>query len=248
MFTTLVAVIFTLMLVAGVPALSYSTARNPEVGKMPRLGLYASAVLSQWLLTALGAGVVYLAARNVFVKGFASMPWGPALGWGAGIAGASLLALGLVIWCERRGWLPRESALVYLLIPQTPREKLWGVLILAPTAAFCEEFLFRGYLLTQLQVWLHSLVWAWVLSSVAFGLAHCYQGGSGMTRAGVLGVLLAYPVVRWGNLYPAMLAHWMIDTAALLWLGPWMVKGSAVREAESKEWDSPRQSSRGDKA
>jgi membrane protease YdiL (CAAX protease family) len=229
MFTTLIAVLFTLVLVAGVPALSYSTSRNSEIRKMPRLGLYLSAVFSQWLLTVVGLGVVYLIARKVFVQGFAAMPLNSILEWGAGIAVPALLALSLVILCERRGWLPCESDLVYLLIPETAREKFWAVLIISPTAAFCEEFLFRGYLLTQLHDWLHSLLWAWVVSSVAFGLAHFYQGWSGMIRAGLLGALLAYPVVRWGSLYPAMLAHWMIDTAALLWLGPWMLgKGTAT--------------------
>jgi membrane protease YdiL (CAAX protease family) len=229
MFTTLIAVLFTLVLVAGVPALSYSTSRNSEIRKMPRLGLYRSAVFSQWLLTVVGLGVVYLIARKVFVQGFAAMPLNSILEWGAGIAVPALLALSLVILCEQRGWLPRESDLVYLLIPETPREKFWAVLIISPTAAFCEEFLFRGYLLTQLHDWLHSLLWAWVVSSIAFGLAHFYQGWSGMIRAGLLGALLAYPVVRWGSLYPAMLAHWMIDTAALLWLGPWMLgKGTAA--------------------
>ena len=235
MYTTLMAILFTLVLVVGVPALSYSTARNSEIRKMPRLGLYLSAVFSQWLLALVGWGVVFLIAPEVLVKGFAAMPLSPALEWGAGTAAAALLALGLVIWCERRGWLPRESDLVYLLIPETPREKLWAALIIAPTAAFCEEFLFRGYLLTQLHNWLHSLLWAWVVSSVAFGLAHCYQGWSGMTRAGLLGALLAYPVVRWGSLYPAMLAHWMIDTVALLWLGPWMVHKDDAAEGRMLE-------------
>jgi hypothetical protein len=235
MYTTLIAILFTLVLVVGVPALSYSTARNSEIRKMPRLGLYLSAVFSQWLLALVGWGVVFLIAPEVLVKGFAAMPLSPALEWGAGTAAAALLALGLVIWCERRGWLPRESDLVYLLIPETPREKLWAALIIAPTAAFCEEFLFRGYLLTQLHNWLHSLLWAWVVSSVAFGLAHCYQGWSGMTRAGLLGALLAYPVVRWGSLYPAMLAHWMIDTVALLWLGPWMVHKDDAAEGRMLE-------------
>ncbi len=230
MFKTLIAIVFTLVLVAGVPALSFSTARNSEIRKMPRLGLYLSAVFSQWLLTVLGLGVVFLVVRKVFVKGFAAMPWGPALGWGAGIAVAALLALSVVIWCERRGWLPRESDLTYLLIPETAQEKLWGILILAPTAAFCEEFLFRGFLLTQLHDWLPSLLWAWVVSSVAFGLAHCYQGWSGMTQAALLGALLAYPVARWGSLYPAMLAHWMIDAVALLWLGSWMLRRDAAAE------------------
>ena len=223
MFTTLLAIILTLVLVVGVPALSYFTARNREIRQMPRLALYFSAVFSQWLLTLLALGVVFVVAPQVLEKGFAAMPWGLALGWGAGIAAVALLGLTLVIWCERHGWLPRESDLTYLLIPETPREKIWGALILAPTAAFCEEFLFRGYLLAQLHDWLHSLLWAWVVTSVVFALAHCYQGWSGMTQAGLLGALLAYPVVRWGSLYPAMLAHWMIDAVALVWLGPWML-------------------------
>ena len=235
MFTTLIAIVFTLVLVVGVPALSYSTARNSEIRKMPRLALYLSAVFSQWLLTVVGLGVVFLVARKVFVQGFAALPWSLTLEWGVGIAVAALLALSMVILCERRGWLPRESDLVYLLIPETPRERLWAVLIIAPTAAFCEEFLFRGYLLTQLHDWLHSLLWAWVVSSVAFGLAHCYQGWSGMTRAGLLGALLAYPVVRWGSLYPAMLAHWMIDTVALVWLGRWMVGKDTAAEGRTLE-------------
>jgi membrane protease YdiL (CAAX protease family) len=237
MFTTLIAVIFTLILVVGVPALSYSTARNSEIQKLSRLDLYLSAVFSQWLLAVVGLGVVYVIARKVFVKGFAEMPLLPFLEWGIGIAGTALLALSIVIWCERHGWLPPESDLVYLLMPETAREKVWAVLILSPTAAFCEEFLFRGYLLTQFDDWLHSLIWAWIVSSVAFGLAHFYQGWSGMIRAGLLGALLAYPVVRWGTLYPAMLAHWLIDTVALLWLGSWMVERkspeSEVRGPES---------------
>jgi membrane protease YdiL (CAAX protease family) len=235
MYTTLIAILLTLVLVAGVPALSYATARNREIRTMPRLGLYLSAVFSQWLLAVVALGVVFLIAPKVFVQGFGVMPLRPALEWSTGIAVVALLGLGLAIGCERRGWLPRESELVYLLIPETPREKLWAVLIVAPTAAFCEEFLFRGYLLTQMHDWLHSLLWAWVVSSVAFGLAHCYQGWSGMTRAGLLGALLAYPVVRWGSLYPAMLAHWMIDTAALLWLGHWLVGKDTAIEGRMPE-------------
>jgi membrane protease YdiL (CAAX protease family) len=235
MFTTLIAILLTLVLVAGVPALSYATAHNSEIRKLPRLNLYLSAVFSQWLLAVAALGLVFLIAPKVFVKGFGPMPLRPALVWSAGIAVVALLGLGLAIWCERRGWLPRESDLVYLLIPETSREKLWAVLIVAPTAAFCEEFLFRGYLLTQMQDWLHSLWWAWVVSSLAFGLAHCYQGWSGMTRAGLLGALLAYPVVRFGSLYPAMLAHWMIDTAALVWLGPWMISKDTAIEGRMPE-------------
>ena len=237
MLSIVTAVIFTLLLVVGVPALSYATGRNPDIYAMPRLNLYLSAIFSQWLLTLIGGGVVFMIKRQVFVKGFAALPLGAAVGWSLGIALAALLALMMVIFCERRGWLPRESDLVYLLIPESPREKLWGAFIIAPTAAFCEEFLFRGYLLAQLHDWLHSMMWAWLACSVAFGLAHFYQGWSGMTRAGLLGALLAYPVVRWGSLYPSMLAHWMIDAVALVWLGPWMIGNRP--QAASQELTNP---------
>jgi hypothetical protein len=223
MLTTLIAALFTGMLVVGVPALSYSTARNPHVREMPRLALYTSAIFSQWLLTLLGWGVVFFIARPLLAQSFARLPLMEVLGWGSVIALASLGGLVLVIAGERRGWLPQESDLIYLLIPETRREKVWAVLIVAPTAAFCEEFLFRGFLFAQLQQWLHSVPWAWVVCSAAFGLAHCYQGWSGVTRAGMLGALLTFPVARLGSLYPSMLAHWLIDAVALVWLGPCMV-------------------------
>jgi membrane protease YdiL (CAAX protease family) len=62
--------------------------------------------------------------------------------------------------------------------------------------------------------------WAWVWSSVAFGMAHAYQGWNGMVRAALLGGLLAYPMVHLGSLYPSMVAHFLIDALALAWLGP----------------------------
>jgi len=224
MVSTAVALLFTLVLVVGVPILSYLTARNPEVARMPRLAIFISAVFSQWLLAAIALGVAYLAAPKVFAQGFAALPWSATLEWGGGIAAVALLALGVVVVCERCGWMPPEAEMVYLLMPETAREKIWGALILAPTAAFCEEFLYRGFLLTQLHGWLHSLIWACIATSAAFGLAHFYQGWSGMTRAGLLGALLAYPVARWGSLYPSMLAHWLIDSVALVWIGPWMAR------------------------
>jgi membrane protease YdiL (CAAX protease family) len=235
MLTTLIAALFTAILVVGVPALSYSSTRNSQVRELPRLSLYFSAVFSQWVLTVLGLGVAFLSTREVFRIGFRTLPLIDALSWAAGIALVSLLALGLVLLCERRGWLPQESELVKLLIPETTQEKVWSAVLVAPTAAFCEEFLFRGFLLTQLNHWFHSVGWAWVLCSVAFGLAHSYQGWSGMIRAGLLGALLAYPVVRFGSLYPSMLAHWLIDTVALLWLDRWLIPKAASLEGRMLE-------------
>jgi membrane protease YdiL (CAAX protease family) len=217
-------ILFVFLLVAVVPALSYATARASRIRQVPRRSLYSSAVLSQWLLAGLGLLVAFWTSRNLLATMFRPVSFSLLVLWAGALAGGSLggLALGGVL--ERRGWWPAESDLVYLLIPETRREKLWSVLILAPSAAFCEEFLYRGYLLGLLSQWFHSLPLSWSVSSAAFGLAHVYQGRAGIIRAAVLGALLAYPVVRLGSLYPSMLAHGLIDAFALAWLGPRLVR------------------------
>jgi CAAX protease family protein len=70
------------------------------------------------------------------------------------------------------------------------------------------------------------VIWAAAISSVAFGLAHLYQGASGIIRAALLGALLCVPVVRLGTILPSMAAHFLIDAVALTWLGPSMLKKS----------------------
>jgi membrane protease YdiL (CAAX protease family) len=212
--------LFVLLLVVGVPALSHATARRPELRMIPRPDLYLSAVISQWILTAVGVVVVLAGGRGFQAIGFRGILLSDFLFWLGLVAGVSVLGLGLVLVLEQRGWWPPEHDLVLLLIPANRREKLLAVLMVAPTAALCEEFLYRGYLLSQLSVWLGGNLWAWVISSLAFGLAHAYQGLNGMARAALLGGLLAYPVLRLGSLYPSMTAQFLIDAVALAWLGP----------------------------
>jgi len=228
MLSHIARILFVLLLVAGVPVLSYATTRASQIRQVPRLSLYFSAVLSQWLLAGAGLLVALGTSRNLFATLFRSVSPRLTLLWAGALALVSLGGLGLGLVLERRGWWPAESELVSLLIPQTRREKLWAVFVLAPTAAFCEEFLYRGYLLALLGQWFHSLPWSWGVSSVAFGLAHVYQGWSGMLRAALLGALLAYPVVRLGSLYPSMLAHGLIDAVALAWLGRRLLRSNQV--------------------
>jgi membrane protease YdiL (CAAX protease family) len=214
------AALFVLLLIAGVPALSYATARRPELRMIPRPDLYLSAVISQWILTVVGVVVVLAGGPNFRSIGFRGVTPRDFFFWLGLLAAVSVAGLGLILVLERRGWWPPEPDLVLLLMPANRREKLLAVLMVAPTAALCEEFLYRGYLLSQLSVWLGGSLWAWAASSMAFGLAHCYQGLNGMARAALLGGLLAYPVLRLGTLYPSMAAHFLIDAVALAWLGP----------------------------
>ena len=220
MIRNLVSIAMVLILAGGVPFLSFLTARRPEIRQIPRMDLYISALLSQWLLVALAIPAVWLAGPGFGAMGFRSTPSSDFLGWAASLIGISLALIGLEITLEHFGLWPEESDLVYLLIPHTRVEKLMAVFVVAPTAAFCEELLYRGFLFTVLSRWFDSVHWAMLVAAAAFGLAHVYQGARGIVRTALLGALLTIPVMRLGSLYPSMAAHFVIDAVALAWLGP----------------------------
>ena len=64
MIADVVNLIFVLVLLAGVPALSVVTARRPEIREAPRRALYLSAAVSQWLLALSGVAVVLMTGRS----------------------------------------------------------------------------------------------------------------------------------------------------------------------------------------
>jgi membrane protease YdiL (CAAX protease family) len=242
--STLLEAAFVLILAVVVPILSFQTSRRPEIKLLPRVRLYLSAAMSQWLLAVLGLGVVWAGSMSFGALGFRAVRAPTFLVWMAVLASAVLLALGLMVWFEGRGWWPPEPELVYALIPRTRIVKVWDVLVIAPTAALCEEFLYRGFLLAALSQWFHSAAWGCTISSIAFGLAHFYQNLSGIVRAALLGALLAVPVICAGTIFPSMAAHFLIDAVVLVWLGPRMVKNSCQWSAVSKRINNEREASK----
>ncbi|HZT71232.1 MAG TPA: type II CAAX endopeptidase family protein [Terriglobia bacterium] len=224
MLATSLRLVFSLFLMAGVPLLSWRTARPEQVQGIPKTALYFSAIVSQWVLAGTGVLVAFVAWPDWGAVGIAPARWATLWEWVVMLVAVSVAGLLGILVLERRGWWPKEPEMVRMLMPENHREKLWAVLGLAPTAGLCEEFLYRGFLLAEASAWAHSAGWGIVISSVAFGLAHSYQGANGMARAGLLGALLAWPVVRLGSLYPSMVAHFLIDAVALLWLGPKFVR------------------------
>lgn len=206
------------LLLLGVPAFSVITMRRPEIFEIPRKALYTSAIISSWALAILIVAIELLARKRIW--GLSLLPAGEFVRWAGLITGATLGAVVVELALQKFGLWPEESRLVRLLMPETTEEKLWGVFLLSPTAAICEEFVYRGFLLTVLLGLLHSTGWALVISSAAFGLAHPYQGWRGMARAALLGALLTWPVLRLGSLYPSIAAHFLVDAVSFGWLGP----------------------------
>lgn len=93
-------------------------------------------------------------------------------------------------------------------------------------AAFGEEFLFRGYLMTRLSQIFGGGRAAWAIAvvgqAVLFALAHWYQGPVGMVPIAVGAVISGIACVAWGRvLWPAIIAHGLIDTLGftMLYLG-----------------------------
>src|SRR5690242_13510767 len=100
MISRVVEILFVAFLVAGVPALSYSTGRSFQVRCLPRVSLYISAVVSQWILLGVGILVVLLFARpTLAVLQFRSAAL--VIRWTAILAVASLGGLGLTLFLER---------------------------------------------------------------------------------------------------------------------------------------------------
>ena len=80
-----------------------------------------------------------------------------------------------------------------------------GLLLLA---AIAEELLFRWYILLVLQAYgLLPFFVCIFLSGLAFALSHQRLGTDVMVSRGLFGVVLTFPVLIWGNLFFAVIAH-----------------------------------------
>ncbi len=87
-------------------------------------------------------------------------------------------------------------------------------------AALLEETIFRGFMITEISSWFQGSLMGVILSiligSVIFGLAHTYQGRSGVLSTGSVGTFLAVIFVVGGyNLWLVIITHGLIDTIGL---------------------------------
>lgn len=192
-----------------------------------RINAYRRALTGQWLITA-GAFVIWLAyARPVGDLGFA-LPHGWRLSVGLGIIIGSIAFAAAQIVSVRRASPPTLAAIrpkldrYAFLLPHHQREFRWFS-VLAFTAGFCEELLYRGYLGWVLHWWM-GWVGAIAFGVALFGVAHAYQGAGGAIRATLAGVFMGavFLVTQW--VVPAMVAHAMIDFGSG-WVGYLVFRG-----------------------
>jgi uncharacterized protein len=105
-----------------------------------------------------------------------------------------------------------EKALegVRRLLPKTPTERNVWVLV-SITAGVCEEFLYRGWLLSLFSAALGSVWLGLLISSILFGFAHAYQGRKAILSTGILGAIFGIVFIVSGSLIPGQLLHTVMD-------------------------------------
>ena len=108
------------------------------------------------------------------------------------------------------------------IFPWTHVERVFLLVAACLTAPFCEELMYRGFLLAFFRA-LVGLRSAIVLQALLFTYVHAVLGG--WHRAGIpffFGLLIAPLAIARDNLWPAIVAHFVLDAALLMvaLLGP----------------------------
>jgi membrane protease YdiL (CAAX protease family) len=127
---------------------------------------------------------------------------------------ANALLSGLAWLLEKVG-LPMPGEIAFL-IPQDAFGRVVWVFV-SMTAGICEETMFRGYLMTRMRILGKTRSWVipTIVSAVAFGICHSYQGLPGFIVLTVYGTLFAFLYIRSGSIWPGIIAHFFQDLGAL---------------------------------
>jgi uncharacterized protein len=210
----LLVVLIGLAAAQGLPKLS-----NPAI-QPNRLAIYIATMVYELLLL----GYVWLAAvlkYRVPLRELIGGKWRRPLDFfkDVGVAFVFWLAvIGLLLFA-RFALNFSGAAAARGMLPVTVPE-LTAFLTLATLAGFCEEIVFRGYLLRQFRAWTGNAGAGVVLQGILFGLAHGYQGWKGMLVISVYGAMFGILAVLWKSLRPGIMQHCGQDvfTGVIAWV------------------------------
>jgi membrane protease YdiL (CAAX protease family) len=175
-----------------------------------RLSGYVTVIAQEWLMFL----VIWLAfnRRNLPLSSLVGTRWRSPktffqdLGFAIALTVITIPIVNVIIYFLNT----HTNATVLALTPKSiPELIVWFVL--AWSAAYAEELVFRGYLQRQFSTWTHSAIAGILLQGICFGLAHGFYGKA-MLAIMVHGSLLGF-LAQWRkSLLPGMLAHGIQDT------------------------------------
>ena len=189
--------------------------REASPQELPRVrgDAYRIAMTTQWLRV-LATGLIWWLTR----RPLADLGLEPHFGAGfIGVTVGLVVIVGVMIR-QRGPALDDPESLaeirarlenVEFLLPHT-RLEFKRFAWVAVTAGLCEELLYRGYLIWYFS---HALPWwaAGLVSALAFGMGHAYQGTRGVAVTTLLGAFLAAVYFLSGSLFVPMVIHALMD-------------------------------------
>jgi len=152
----------------------------------PSLRTLAGAIAPSWrsILRDIGLAIAYLVVANILLGGISFLL-------------ARLLG-------------PSKGGSLQNMLPQGGLENV-VFLLLAVTAGFCEETIFRGYLQRHFTAWTRSAVAGIAAQGILFGVAHAYQGLNMIVVIAFYGCFFGL-LANWRkSLRPGMIAHFVQD-------------------------------------
>ncbi|MDH4156078.1 MAG: CPBP family glutamic-type intramembrane protease [candidate division Zixibacteria bacterium] len=186
--------------------------RNMNQGVL--MVLLVSTIVMQWLFFILIYLAIFREETGLSGLGFKRIR-GLDFLWAIAFLLAANLILSGLAWLLAQVGLPMPGEIALLIPTETEGKIVW--VLVSFTAGFCEESMFRGYLMTRLrlvgkmQSWLIPVI----LSAVAFGACHAYQGLPGFIVLSVYGAMFGLLYVRSGSIWPCIIAHFLQDFSAL---------------------------------
>jgi len=189
---------------------------KPRVESAERLSLYASTIAFQWT-------AVSFTGWRAWARGYTPRELGLVIADPAKVAALAFLGTAAIVglqWLNLRRMGRSASplraplqAMAERILPQS-RLELVPFFALAITAGVCEEFLYRGFAITVFLRWGLPMWVAVVGSALLFGLAHLYQGRSGLAGTTILGLLFGATRAAATSLVPVVFWHIGVDTVA----------------------------------
>lgn len=213
--TVWAALALVIVVVPVAAALRAQFLRSETAPARSRESRYLFIMIVLWSVCAIAALALRLHGRGLDSVGL--RPARGPLDYALGLAVPAVLLTAGARGIARRGVSAEYLQAIRKIVPATPAQWVLFVAV-AGTAGICEEFLYRGYALTQLRELSNSVPAAVILSSAAFGAAHAYQGRAGIAGASLSGLLYASVFLTTGSLLPCMAGHFVQDIA-----GGWLL-------------------------
>jgi membrane protease YdiL (CAAX protease family) len=188
----------------------------------------AGPAIAEWLFV-LGV-VLVLRHRHLSLKDIGVWRVGNWKAWTLAVGFAALAVAGNLRFLPRMG-VPISAA----FFPQGFH--LAAALMTGITAGFCEEVLFRAFLMTEFANAGYGKAAQVLVPGVAFGLSHAGYLNQGFLPWLGIAVPTAFLGMMWGvayllgrrSLLPTIVAHFLNDATALPWISFFMVTGALGR-------------------